>query len=141
MLHVVKSASSVPGGALSDRVGRKPLIIAGWLLFALVYLGFGQATEQWHAWALFALYGIFFGLTEGVEKALVADIVPATRRGAAFGWYSLTLGLGALPASLLIGFIWERVGVAAAFSFGATLALLAAVGIAIVAPRGRAVLG
>ena len=138
MLHVVKSASSVPGGALSDRVGRKPLIIAGWLLFALVYLGFGQATEQWHAWALFALYGIFFGLTEGVEKALVADIVPATRRGAAFGWYSLTIGLGALPASLLIGVIWERVGVAAAFSFGSALALLAAVGIAFVAPGAGA---
>lgn len=137
MLHVVKAASSVPGGALSDRVGRKPLIVAGWLLFAAVYFGFGTASEQWHAWALFAVYGVFFGLTEGVEKALVSDIVPAGRRGAAFGWYSLTLGLGALPASLLIGFIWERVGVTAAFSFGATLALLAAAGIAVVAPRGR----
>lgn len=136
MLHVVKSASSVPGGALSDRLGRKPLIVAGWLLFAAVYLGFGMASEEWHAWALFAVYGVFFGLTEGVEKALVADIVPAARRGAAFGWYSLTIGLGALPASLLFGFIWERVGVAAAFWFGAVLALLAAVGIAIVAPRG-----
>ena len=137
MLHVVKAVSSMPGGALSDRLGRKPLIVAGWLLFAAVYFGFGAASEQWHAWALFAVYGVFFGLTEGVEKALVSDIVPPGRRGAAFGWYSLTLGLGALPASLLIGFIWERVGVAAAFSFGALMALLAAVGISIVAPRGR----
>lgn len=141
MLHVVKSASSVPGGALSDRLGRKPLIVAGWLLFAAVYLGFGMADRQWHAWALFAIYGVFFGLTEGVEKALVADIVPAARRGAAFGWYSLTIGLGALPASLLFGFIWERVGVTAAFWFGAVLALLAAVGIAIVAPRARGIAG
>ena len=136
-LNLIKAALGTWGGAMSDRVGRKPLIIAGWLIYALVYFGFARATEQWHAWALFAIYGVFFGLTEGVEKALVSDIVPPGRRGAAFGWYSLTLGLGALPASLLIGFIWERVGVAAAFSFGATMALLAAVGIAIVAPRGR----
>ena len=141
MLHVVKSASSVPGGALSDRVGRKPLIVAGWLLFAAVYFGFGAADRQWHAWALFAAYGVFFGLTEGVEKALVADIVPATRRGAAFGWYSLTIGLGALPASLMFGFIWERAGAATAFSFGGVLALLAAVGIALVAPKGPPVPG
>ncbi|MGI9076299.1 MAG: MFS transporter, partial [Gemmatimonadaceae bacterium] len=81
MLHVVKSASSTPGGALSDRLGRKPLIVGGWLLYAAVYFAFARASASWHAWALFATYGIYFGLTEGVEKALVADIVPATRRG------------------------------------------------------------
>src|SRR4029079_11984101 len=116
---------------LSDRLGRKPLIVAGWLLYAAVYLAFGRAGAQWHAWALFAVYGVYFGLTEGVEKALVADLVPADRRGAAFGWYNLTLGLGALPASLLFGAIWDRWGVVNAFAFGSVLALGASIGLAI----------
>ena len=105
MLHVVKSAASTPGGALSDRIGRKPLLVAGWLVYAGVYFALGQATREWHAWALFAVYGVYFGLTEGVEKALVADLVPAERRGTAFGWYNLAIGLGALPASLLFGIL------------------------------------
>lgn len=138
MLHVVKSASSTPGGALSDRLGRKPLLIAGWLVYAGVYFLLGRAQAEWHAWALFAVYGIYFGLTEGVEKALVADLVPADRRGAAFGWYNLALGLGALPASLIFGAIWDRQGPAAAFTFGAGMALVAALGIAVVANPGQA---
>jgi MFS family permease len=137
MLHVVKSASSVPGGALSDAVGRKPLIVAGWLLYAAVYYAFGRAGAAWQAWALFAVYGLFFGMTEGTEKALVADLVPAARRGTAFGWYNLAIGLGALPASLLFGAIWDRRGPPAAFTFGAALALVSTVGIALVAPGGR----
>ncbi|HKI03483.1 MAG TPA: MFS transporter [Thermoanaerobaculia bacterium] len=135
MLHVVKALSSTPGGILSDRLGRKPLIVAGWLLYAVVYFAFGRATEQWQAWALFAVYGLYFGLTEGVEKALVADLVAPDRRGAAFGWYNLAIGLGALPASLLFGALWDRWGAALAFDFGALLALAAAVGMAIVAPK------
>jgi MFS family permease len=135
MLHVVKSLSSTPGGALSDRIGRKPLLVAGWLIYAAVYLGLGRAGAAWHAWALFAVYGIYFGLTEGVEKALVADLVPADRRGAAFGWYNLALGVGALPASLLFGLIWDSKGPAAAFGFGAGMAFLAALGITLVAPK------
>ena len=127
-LHVVKSASSAMFGGLSDRVGRRPLIITGWVLYALVYLAFGIATDAWHAWALFAGYGVFFGLTEGVEKALVADIVPVLRRGTAFGWYHLSIGLGALPASVIFGLMWQKAGPAAAFTLGATLALLAALG-------------
>ena len=139
MLHVVKSASSAPGGALSDRLGRKPLIVSGWLLYAAVYFAFGAANAPWHAWGLFALYGVFFGLTEGTEKALVSDLVPPSRRGAAFGWYNLALGLGALPASLLFGAVWDGAGAPAAFAMGATLALLAATAIAFVAPgRPRA---
>jgi len=134
VLHVVKSASSTPGGALSDRVGRKPLIVAGWLLYALVYLGFATASAPWHAWALFAVYGVFFGLTEGVEKALVADLVPAGKRGSAFGWFHLAFGLAALPASVIFGVIWDRWGAATAFGFGATMALLATAGVAVVAP-------
>jgi MFS family permease len=139
MLHVVKSASSTPGGALSDRLGRKPLIVAGWLLYAAVYFAFGRAGTQWQAWALFAVYGLYFGLTEGVEKALVTDLVAPERRGAAFGWYNLAIGIGAFPASLLFGAIWDRWGSTAAFDFGALLALLAAVGMACVAPRRTAV--
>ncbi len=135
LLHVVKSLSSTPGGALSDRLGRKPLLAAGWTLYALVYLGFALAGAGWQVWALFALYGVHFGLTEGVEKALVADLVPAARRGAAFGWYNLTLGLGAFPAALLFGALWDRFGAPAAFTVGAALALVAAAAIAVAAPR------
>jgi MFS family permease len=137
MLHVVKSASSAPGGALSDRVGRRPLIVAGWALYAAVYLAFGRATEAWHAWALFAVYGVFFGLTEGTEKALVADLVAPARRGTAFGWYNLAIGLGALPASVLFGVVWDRAGAPAAFTMGAGFALAATALVWVVAPPGR----
>lgn len=132
MLHVVKSATSTPAGALSDRVGRTPLIVTGWLLYAGVYLALAHASASWHAWALFAAYGIFFGLTEGVEKALVADLVPQARRGLGFGWYNLAIGLGALPASVMFGTIWDRAGSAAAFTFGAAASALAAAGLVVV---------
>ena len=135
VLHVVKTASGVPGGALSDRIGRAPVLIAGWMAYALTYLLFALASEQWHAWALFAGYGIFFGLTEGSERALVADIVPAARRGAAYGWYYLAIGIAALPASVIFGAIWDRNGSHAAFLFGAALAVVAAIALALVAPR------
>jgi MFS family permease len=128
-LHLVKSASSTPGGALSDRIGRRPTLIAGWLLYAAVYLGFGLASAPWQAWALFGVYGIFFGLTEGSERALIADLVAPERRGTAFGWYNLAIGLGALPASLIFGYVWDRAGPTAAFTMGAALALIAALGL------------
>ncbi len=138
MLHVVKSAASTPGGILSDRIGRRPLIVAGWLVYAAVYFAFGRAGSAWHAWALFAVYGLYFGLTEGVEKALVTDLVPEDRRGAAFGWYNLALGIGALPASLLFGFLWDHWSSTRAFDFGALVALAAAAGLALVVPGRRA---
>ncbi len=128
-LHVVKAVSSTPGGVLSDRFGRRPLIVAGWLVYGLVYLGFAVASVAWHAWALFLIYGLYFGMTEGVEKALVADLVPAGVRGAAFGWYNLTIGLAALPASLIFGGLWQTFGAPTAFVVGASLALVAAVGL------------
>ena len=131
-LHVVKSASSTPGGVLSDRLGRRPLIIGGWMIYAAVYLGFAYASATWHAWALFLVYGLYFGMTEGVEKALVADLVPANVRGAAFGWYNLTIGLAALPASLLFGGLWQAYGAHVAFLTGASLALVAAIGLSVV---------
>jgi MFS family permease len=128
-LHLVKSAASTPGGALSDRIGRRPTLIMGWMLYAAVYVGFALADRAWHAWALFAVYGVFFGLTEGSERALIADLVALERRGTAFGWYNLAIGLGALPASLLFGFVWDRAGPATAFTMGASLALAAALGL------------
>ncbi|PYP79402.1 MAG: MFS transporter [Gemmatimonadetes bacterium] len=135
-LHVVKSASSTPGGALSDRIGRRPTLVMGWVLYAAVYLGFARATSAWHAWALFAVYGVFFGLTEGSERALIADLVALERRGTAFGWYNLAIGLGALPASLLFGYVWDHAGPATAFLMGASLALAAAIGL-VVATSGQ----
>ena len=137
LLHVVKAFSSTPGGALSDRVGRKPTLAAGWLLYAAVYAGFALASEAWHAWTLFAVYGIFFGLTEGTERALIADIVPPQRRGSAYGWYHLAVGLGMFPASLLFGVLWDRAGAPTAFLVGAVLSLLAAIGLTAVVPGRR----
>ncbi len=134
VLNLVKSLFGTWLSGLSDRVGRKPLIVAGWLLYAAVYFGFSRATAPWHAWALIATYGLFYAMTEGTEKALVADIVPKQKRGVAFGWYNLAIGLGALPASLMFGAIWDRLGSPVAFMFGASLALLAAIGMAVVAP-------
>jgi len=134
-LHVVKSAASVPGGALSDRFGRKPLILAGWAVYAVVYLGFGKATETWHAWALFLAYGMFFGLTEGTQAALIADLVGSARRGTAYGWYYLAVGVGALPASVLFGLMWDRVSARAAFDLGAALAFAAALVLLAVHPQ------
>ncbi|HWH52270.1 MAG TPA: MFS transporter [Gemmatimonadaceae bacterium] len=132
LLNGVKAISNVPGGSLSDRIGRRPTLVAGWLVYAAVYLLFARASHAWHAWALFAAYGIFFGLTEGTELALVADVVPAARRGAAYGWYYLAIGVGALPASLVFGLLWDRFGSPVAFTTGAALSLAAAVLLAVV---------
>ena len=138
-LNLVKALLGTWGGGLSDRVGRKPLIVAGWLVYAVVYFGFAFANQTWHAWALIGSYGLFYALTEGTEKALVADLVPFSKRGAAFGWFNLAIGLGALPASLIFGAIWDRAGSHFAFMFGASLALVASVGMLFVAPARRAV--
>jgi MFS family permease len=134
LLNFIKAALGTWGGGLSDKLGRKPLIIAGWIIYAAVYFGFARATSAWHAWALFATYGLFYAFTEGTEKAFVADLVPKLRRGAAYGWYNLAIGLGALPASLIFGAIWDRSSPKAAFLFGASLALIAAIGMTVVRP-------
>jgi len=121
---------SSPLGALSDKIGRRALIIGGWLAYALVYLGFALADSGWQIWILFALYGIFYAATEGVAKALVADLTPAAQRGAAYGWFNAAIGITALPASLLAGILWQGLGAwsgfgaSAPFFFGAGLALL-----------------
>ncbi len=124
--HLVKMLAAMPFGALSDWFGRRWMIVAGWSVYALAYTGFAFATTQLHIWLLFAFYGLFYGLTEGVEKALLVDIVAPAERGGAFGWYNFAVGIGALPASLIFGYIWQRFSAQAAFGFGAALALLAA---------------
>jgi len=126
-LNLVKSASSYPAGVLSDKIGRRGLIIGGWCVYALVYLGFGFASQPWHIWALFLAYGIFYGMTESAERALVADFYPDAQRGRAFGAFHLVTGIGALPASLLMGWLWTLHGPIVAFGTGAGLALGAAV--------------
>jgi MFS family permease len=123
--HVSKMTWSVPGGAIADRIGARPAILAGWLVYALTYAGFAFASEPWHAWALFVGYGLFYGLTESPEKALVAALAPSNVRGSAFGAYHAAIGIAALPASVLFGFIWQRAGATAAFLYGAGLALVA----------------
>jgi MFS family permease len=125
--HVIKMVSSMPFGALSDRVGRRSIIITGWCVYAVTYIGFAHATTELHVWLLFTLYGLFYGLTEGVEKALLVDIAGKDERGSAFGWYNFAIGVGALPASLFFGIIWKKFGSTAAFGFGAVLAAVAAV--------------
>ena len=124
-LHVSKALSSIVGGGLSDRFGRRTLILTGWLIYALIYVGFALSSSSLMMWALFAVYGVYFGFTEGVEKALVADLVAPEKRGTAFGFYNLVIGLGALPASLLLGFLWQRYNAQVALMASAVISLLA----------------
>ncbi len=124
-LHFSKAFSSIIGGDISDRVGRKTMIFTGWVIFALVYVGFAFADAAWHAWVLFIIYGLYFGLTEGVEKALVADLVTDEKRGTAFGFYNLAYGITVFPASLIFGLVWSEFGAAAAFLMSAMISILA----------------
>jgi len=126
-LHVVKMSSSIIGGAMSDRFGRRTMIAAGYLWYAAIYAAFAWTTTPLMTIAVFLAYGLYFGLTEGVEKAWVADMAPETGRGLAFGIYNAALGVGGLAASLIFGAIWTRVSPHAAFLTGASLALAASV--------------
>ncbi len=127
LLNLIKAVSVLPAGRLSDRIGRRPLVVGGWLVYALVYLGFARAGAAWQVWALFAVYGLFYGLTEAAERAWVADLYPKAQRGQAYGWYHATVGLASLPASLLMGWLWYRLGPGFAFLTGASFAGAAAV--------------
>jgi MFS family permease len=137
-LHVVKTATSMIGGAWSDRVGRRTVIAAGWLVYAAVYVGFATSESLAALMGWFLIYGFYFGFSEGTEKALVADLAPMERRGLAFGLYNAVTGLGALAASVIFGVVWTAFGTAAAFGLGAALALLATALLFVVLPSPRA---
>lgn len=135
LLNISKTAWNIPGGALADRFGPRGSISAGWLVYAAVYSGFAFANVQWHIWALFAVYGLFYGLTEAPEKALVASLAPPHLRGSAFGAFAFAIGVVALPASLLFGLLWQHYGPATAFLTGASIALVSALLLPLVVPR------
>lgn len=131
VFNVTYAVISTPAGMLSDRIGRKRVIIVGWTIYGLVYLGFALSASIWHIWLLFAFYGIYYGIVEGVAKAFVADLVPAERRGTAYGYFQGVVGLTLLPASVLAGWLWDTVSPATPFYLGAGLALLAMLGLLI----------
>jgi MFS family permease len=130
--NLVYTLISTPAGSLSDRIGRRKLIIGGWLAYAAIYLGFGLAQTGWQIWVLYALYGVYYGMAYGTATAMVADLVPDTVRGTAYGTYNGLLGLLAFPASVIAGVLWQGVGgwpgfgPSAPFLFGGVLALIAA---------------
>lgn len=130
--NLIYTLVSTPAGSLSDRIDRRWVIIGGWLVYALIYLGFAVAGTGWHVWALYGLYGAYYGMTHGVIKAMVADIVHMDLRGTAYGTYNAVVGLLDFPASLIAGVLWQGVGTweglgpSAPFLFGGALALTAA---------------
>ena len=136
--HVVKMLANYVGGNLSDRVGRRPMMLCGWAVYAAVYLGFALVHSMQGTVALFLAYGLYYGMCEPSEKAWIADLAPPERRGAAFGVWQAAVGLGALPASLLFGALWTLAGPAAAFTTGAALAAVAAILLLRVPPAGAA---
>ncbi len=127
VLNLVKALTTLPLGALSDRLGRRRVILMGWVVYTLVYTGFAFASTPLHAWVLFAVYGLFYGFTEGGERAILADYAGQSGKGRAFGWYYFIVGAAALPASLIFGFVWQFYGSHAAFLMGAVLAATASV--------------
>ncbi|HHN47139.1 MAG TPA: MFS transporter [Planctomycetes bacterium] len=128
VLHVVKTITAYIGGTLSDRIGRKPVLFFGWLLYAVVYAGFSFLDGPAAVWALFPIYGIFYGATEGVAKAFVADLIPSGSRGRAFGILGMVEGLLLIPTSIVVGLLWDRMGTGqVALAAEAGLALLAAI--------------
>jgi len=133
--NLVYTLVSAPAGSLSDRIGRRKLVIGGWLVYALIYFGFALARQGWQVWVLYAFYGVYYGLSYGTAKAMIADIVPEAVRGTAYGTYNAVLGILDFPASLIAGLLWDGLpalsfrgfGAPAPFFFGGAMALLAAV--------------
>jgi MFS family permease len=124
VMNLIGTLSAYPVGWMSDRIGRLGLLASGFALYALIYLGFAEAQAVWQVWGLFALYGLYLGLTQGILSALVADRVEPALRGTAFGFLNLGTGLALLPASLIAGWLWQQVNSSATFLFGSLCALL-----------------
>jgi len=133
IFNLVYTLVSTPAGSLSDRIGRRNVIIGGWVVYALVYLGFGLASQAWQIWMLYIVYGLYYGMAYGTAKAMVADLVIEELRGTAYGTYNAILGIIDFPASLIAGILWEGtggwrgLGPSAPFLFGAALALIAVI--------------
>jgi len=133
VFNLVISGVATPAGIRSDRVGRRRLIVGGWMVYAVIYFGFALAQSTWQVWLLYVAYGVYFGLAYGTSNALVADLVPENMRGAAYGTYHAVIGLLAFPSSLIAGILWDGVGSwngfgpSAPFFFGGSLALLASI--------------
>ncbi len=129
LFNAVYALVSMPAGILSDKLGRKKIIALGWTIYALVYLGFAFFNAEWMAWVLWVVYGVYYGLAEGVARALVVDLVPEDKRGTAFGAYHGVVGITLLPASLIAGWLWQAFSPAAPFYFGAVTAGIAVIGL------------
>ncbi len=127
--NLVYTLAAMPAGVVSDRLGRKRVIVAGWTIYALSYLGLGLASAKWQLWLLFALYGLYYGISEGVSRAFISDLVPAERRGTAYGWYHAAVGVSLLPASVIAGWLWYLVSPSSTFYFGAGMAGVAMLGL------------
>ncbi len=142
--NLVYALVSTPAGRLSDRIGRRKVIVAGWLIYAAIYLGFAVAQAAWQIWALYAIYGAFYGLAYSTANALIADLVPSELRGTAYGTYNAVIGLLAFPASVIAGVLWQGLGTwngfgpSAPFVFGGLMALIAAGLMAVWLPKVRA---
>ena len=125
LFNLFYALGAVPFGRLSDKIGRIPTLIIGWLAYVLVYLGFAVSTYAVSIWILYGFYGIYYSISQGVSKALLADIVDANHRGRAFGIYGVAVGITTLPASFLAGYLWDKFGPAVPFYFGAIMAGIA----------------
>ena len=126
VFNVVYGLGSLPAGILSDRIGPKPIIFSAFILFGFIYMGFARASQPSHIWLLFISYGIFMAMTEGVQKAFLATIIPQEFKATGFGFYNTLVGLAVLPASLVGGFLWDRFGPQATFLYGSVTAWLSA---------------
>jgi MFS family permease len=133
LLHLVRSGTATWGGRLSDRRGRSFTIAAGWIVYALTYVGFAVCHQVWQVWILFTVYGAYYGLTEGAQKALVVDMVPTDWQGRALGAFQMAVGIAALPASAIFGLLYRESGATAAFGVGAALAVVATMAL----PKGH----
>jgi MFS family permease len=143
VFNLVYTLVSAPAGGLSDRIGRRKLIIGGWLVYGLIYLGFALAQSSIQVWVLYVFYGLYYGMAYGTSKAMIADLVGDNVRGTAYGTYNAVLGILDFPASLIAGLLWQGaagwagLGAPAPFFFGAFMALLAALLMAVWMPKAK----
>ena len=125
--NIIYALAAYPAGRLSDKIGRKDILVLGYLFYGLVYLGFAVNNSAQGFWLLFAMYGLYIGFTEGVEKALIVDIAPSELKAAAIGLHATLVGIGLLPASLLAGLLWKFYGAAAPFYFGGVMGVVSSI--------------